>query len=162
MKKVFMALTLALFCGSAMAQTIKCDNVNNTLVYNHTWGDSAQKYSRSIGNFSDNDALVIKVDVPSTVALSAKKRYSFAGGEWQDGGVPRYIKASTKPCDFAAETSGTSFSADFYINNTPVVLKSHGLRLPQPTFKPGETFYINLKNPPNGCYGACNVFWRFN
>jgi hypothetical protein len=160
MKKVLMAAVFALFCSSALAQPIKCEGVNKTFTFNQPWGDYTQKYTRNLGNFADNDALIIKIDIPQNVPLS-KKAYTLSGGEWQDNGVPRYIRLSSKPCDFASETSGTSFSATFFVNSTQVVLKSYGLKLPQPTFKPGDTVYINIKNPPNGCYGACNVFWSF-
>lgn len=146
--------------ASAADAQISCPGAPNTYVYEQAWGDGARKFSAGL---NDNDVQIIKMTIPTSVPMSTHTRYGMSGGEWKDNGVPRNVKISNKPCEFNTEFSGKSFSVDFYVNDTPVVLKQKPIpryKVAQPTFKPGETVYINIKSD-NGCYGSCNIFWQF-
>lgn len=158
-KHLAIAIILAFFGVSAHAQ-LQCVDTNNTVMITQKWGDQQRRYSRNYGHIGDNDALIIKVQVPTTVIPSSKTLYSISGAEWLDGNTLRYFKVSNRPCDFGILGS-SSFGAYFAVNNTPVIKKySWWYKEPIPTFKPGETIYFNLKNSP-GCYPTCNVFWSF-
>lgn len=162
MKKLIIALLLGISTvASAVDVSAGCPGAPNTFVYNQAWGDGARKFSQGL---NDSDVQIIKLTIPVNTPLSAKTRYSMSGGEWKDQGVPRDIKVSASACDFRGEFTGKSFSADFYVNDTQVVLKDKLLpryKFPQPTFKPGDTVYINIRNDV-GCYGSCNIFWQFS
>ena len=145
-------------------EIISCAGSPSTVVYNHAWGDTARKYSKNYGNLNDSDTLVIRVVVPTTIPLSNTKKYTLFGAEWQDQGVPRNFKIANKPCEQAGTGfAGKSFGGTFYINDVVVKERFGNLNifLDQPTFKPGEVIYMNLKNDV-GCYGGCNVFWQMS
>ena len=161
MKKLIVALLLGISAIASTNVLAGCPGAPNTFVYTQAWGDGARKFSQGL---NDSDVQIIKLTIPADTPLSATKKYSMSGGEWKDNGVPRDIKVSSIPCDFKGEFTGKSFAADFYVNDAPVILKYKNLprfKFPQPTFKPGDTVYINIRNDV-GCYGSCNIFWQFS
>lgn len=159
MKKTLLAVACLLaFSGAAQAQ-LQCSDASNTVMVTHKWGDYQRKKSVDYGSIGDNDAFIIKVQIPATVAPSTRL-YSVFGAEWIDGRTLRYFNLSKYPCDFGTSTVGSSFGSYFAVNTTQVTRKYGRTVMKYPTFKPGETMYVNIKND-FGCYPTCNIFWAF-
>jgi hypothetical protein len=136
--------------------TINCTTTGDTRVMTIPWGNTNRFYTKDLGGFNNNDVIVVKAVVPTTVIPSTTIKYQFYGAEWQDLAALKISNVSKTPCDFGNKVDGsTSLTNDFYVNSSPVLVR----RISYPTFNPGDTVYLNIKNfQPEACNNACNIF----
>ncbi len=126
-------------------------------------------YSKDVGSFGPDDALVLELTVPTTATVTNTLR-TISGAEWIDLGVPRSAFLSTKACDFStsvfgygSESAGTSFGVSFAVGSANSAGRWGFPNPVPPKVAPGTTVYLNIKNSTAGSCGSgsCNVFATF-
>ena len=145
--------------GFAATRHIKLDWNNLGKVY----------YSKDVGSFGPDDALVLELTVPTNAPVTNTLR-TISGAEWIDLGVPRSAYLSTKACDFStsvfgygSESAGTSFGVSFAVGNATSAGRWAFPSPVPPKVAPGTTVYLNVKNSTAGSCGSgsCNIFATF-
>jgi hypothetical protein len=133
------------------------------------WNSGSRLYSKDVGGFGPDDALVLELTVPANATVTNTLR-TISGAEWIDLGVPRSAFLSTKACDFStavfgygSESAGTSFGVSFAVGSANSAGKWAFPNPVSPKVAPGTTVYLNIKNAtPGSCgSGSCNVFATF-
>jgi len=139
------------FCGAY-------PNVVRTTV---PWGSSPTIYTKDFGPLMANGVAVVAIVVPSAISPTARGRLQWA--EYVDPRGSRTVTLSRSPCDFrSTDASGNNgpmvstggVSGDvYYTLSTPV------FGYPEGKVMPGQTVYVNLRQP-GGCgsgSGSCNM-----
>jgi len=134
---------------------INCTGFTNTRVLPITWSSSGVGvpiivYSKDVGGFGPNDALVVSFTTPSGTANTVG---SLETGEYQSGTADIILEVATTACDFAAaRNTGQGVSFGFSVGPN-----SQGA-LP---LNPSTTYYVNMKHDAT-CTSMCNIIFTLN
>ena len=127
----------------------------NTRFIRLDWNNATRFYTKDVGGFGPDDALVLELTVPTNATVSNTLR-TISGAEWIDLGVPRSAFLSTKACDFTSavfgygsESAGASFGVSFAVSALGGAPSAGRWAFPSPIppkVPAGTTIYVNVKN----------------